>query len=423
MKLIILMVLFIVVSKSWSQGLVLANDREGKSYYFSKKYHDSLSLYQVDQSLLKVDFQNAIKKSPGEICSFKILVNLREDRSYKDYSFLLYLDLLRKHNVIDDLIYRIFKTSLKVGLDFKANEVDLSTIKPEDKLYPLVQFILRDNAKKCFDENLKLLSSDLRKTIKRPVGQKEKKYKFKKELRSILKLAVKKGLLSKESELVLRRAAQSKFESEPLTLSQYQQKKRSLRNQYPISLASFSDEVSEKMDRKNKTSHRMRLFHLYNDVQIIRMGNLVKKMREIMESDKVVISVFDANNVSIDERQLNPADRYDYAIRVLRYELNAIGANPLFEGKMPSYSDLVMSAYELGMVTSEDLETVSKIEEFWNPKKTFWEKSAVWFRLFGSISAIIIPPPYGIMATLAILAIESTTAKEPVDITYKLIGP
>jgi hypothetical protein len=167
----------------------------------------------------------------------------------------------------------------------------------------------------------------------------------------------------------------------------------------------------------------MRLFHLYNDVQIIRMGNLVKKMREIMESDKVVISVFDANNVSIDERQLNPADRYDYAIRVLRYELNAIGANPLFEGKMPSYSDLVMSAYELGMVTSEDLETVSKIEEFWNPKKTFWEKSAVWFRLFGSISAIIIPPPYGIMATLAILAIESTTAKEPVDITYKLIGP
>ena len=85
-----------------------------------------------------------------------------------------------------------------------------------------------------------------------------------------------------------------------------------------------------------------------------------------------------------------------------------LSLNTYFAGRTPSYLDLMISSYEVGMIPASELEEVAGLEEIWNPKKTFWQKAQVWVRTLSSVATIAVPPPYGFIPALALVVIEMT---------------
>jgi hypothetical protein len=399
-----LIILFFNVALK-AQTHPLLDDREGKSFFLSEINEEYYRSLPVNPERLKADLLAASAEVKGEPCAFKLIAKLEEKRHFPQYDLATYFHLLRSHRIIDDVIYRLSFKVLNIGYSFEHSEVDLTQITNESKHYPIAQFLKRDKAGKCFDENMKLLSSDLR------AGK--KKFKLKPALSPLIKAALTDKILSPEGAEMMKRAMKEKLQDEPLTLMQYQQKKQILRTEHPVPKVE-SHFITQKVSKKVKTSHRQKLYDQYTYVQISRMGNLLKVMRQIQDSDKIVINTYGPDQKTIiHQRELLPHERYGYAIKFLRVEMKNFQKNPLFEGKKPSFTDVIASAYELGFLAAEEIESVAKIEEFWNPKKTFLEKSMVWIRMFGTLSAVIVPPPYGFIAILGIMVIEATTKKIP----------
>ncbi|HLT23336.1 MAG TPA: hypothetical protein VKZ84_07830, partial [Bacteriovoracaceae bacterium] len=69
---------------------------------------------------------------------------------------------------------------------------------------------------------------------------------------------------------------------------------------------------------------------------------------------------------------------------------------------------LIAASFEIGLIAGTELDELGGLEEIWNPRKTFWDKASFWVRSFSSVATIMIPPPYGFIPVLALVAIEAT---------------
>ncbi|MAW07143.1 MAG: hypothetical protein CME61_02555 [Halobacteriovoraceae bacterium] len=103
----------------------------------------------------------------------------------------------------------------------------------------------------------------------------------------------------------------------------------------------------------------------------------------------------------------SPVEIYRLCIKLLKKEMKELKTNHLFKGKAPSFNDLVASAYETQLIDKTFLEELYKIQEFWSPKKTKWEKVKFWVSIFTQAGTIFLPPPYNYLVTFSILAIEN----------------
>jgi len=141
------------------------------------------------------------------------------------------------------------------------------------------------------------------------------------------------------------------------------------------------------------------------------MANLIKNLRQDLESPKMEILITTKEG-EVKRRELKPMERFRASIRFLRVEMAALSLNTYFDGRSPEFMDLVVAAYEIGLIPAEEVDALAKLEEIWNPKKTFMEKASVWIQTFGSVATIVIPPPYGFIPALALVIIEATTPKK-----------
>ena len=145
------------------------------------------------------------------------------------------------------------------------------------------------------------------------------------------------------------------------------------------------------------------------------MGNVIKKLKERMDSNHIDILVYRRDEQLLETIPLDPMERYRFAVKILQKEMKELAKNSYFSGKSASYTDLIAAAYETGIVTAVEIDEVAKIEEIWNPKKTFFEKSWTWIKMFGNVATILIPPPFGFIPSIAIVAIEAATKKPEKD--------
>jgi len=196
------------------------------------------------------------------------------------------------------------------------------------------------------------------------------------------------------------------IQSWQVSLADYVSKKNFLRVQFPIERPLERSEFVTNQAGKEKLSHRQRLFLSYTPLQITLMGDVIKKLKMRLESPRIDILVFDDQDEVIESFSLEPMERFRFAIRVLRKEMRLLSTNTYFAGRQPSYTDLMAAAYEKGVITAEELDEVARLEEIWNPRKTLWEKAAVWVRLFSGVVTVVIPPPYGFLPALAIVVID-----------------
>jgi hypothetical protein len=112
---------------------------------------------------------------------------------------------------------------------------------------------------------------------------------------------------------------------------------------------------------------------------------------------------------------LSPMEKFRFILKLLRKELATINNSSMLNGQRASYSDIITAAYEVGYISSQEIEAFASLEDIWNPKKTTKEKVMTWIKLFGGVSAVLLPPPFGFLSVLVIMLIDQQVSEAPVD--------
>jgi hypothetical protein len=412
---LLLVSLFMVVFTVHAQenSLTLKNVREGKSYY-SKFIHNNSVKRALKKTTRKeiVDiYQAALKKQDSKsLCAYDLNTEISNSINARstDIDFEGFIYVVRQENEIDDVVAKILLTAHKVKTTGLFNKDENDRIPPandektQSALELIASFDKRFATKACFDEAYRNYYSELLKLDKNIQSY---------QLEALNLKAFQENRISEQQYLDLEQARINEMEKTTLSLASYQQKIRTLRTQYPLrDVTEKSDFTSIKV-KKMKSSRRQKLFENYTDMQIILMGNVIKKLRARLEYDAVEISGY-KEGVLQETIPLEPMERFRFAIKALRKEMSLLSLNTFFNGRSPDYMDLMVASYEIGIIPATELDTVASLEEIWNPKKTFWDKAGVWIKVFSSVATIVIPPPYGFIPALVLVVIEATVGKK-----------
>ena len=416
MRLTFLGLLFLTLPLFAAEPLDFTNDREGTSVFSSRSDTKLInkSLKQVEASQI-IDAFNEIKSefSSLNICSFDINASMSEKLKKINPKFdeldgvILYL---RSQNEFDDSFVKILRLANKTENTHIYPPRNPQHIRPlNSEAVAYVQNLLEGFEEKlittCFDEAYRNLIRDILKYNKNLKGP---------HLQILFQMSYKNKIITRATYLRLEKARVNELETLPLSIREYLNKIQSLRNQYPLrDPGERSDFVTMKAD-KLKISRRQKLLEEYSDLQIILMANVIKKLRKRIEAPKAEILIYDRQNV-VETIPLEAMERFRLAIKLIRKEMNLLSLNTYFAGRTPDYIDLMTAAYETGTIPASELHEVAGLQDIWNPKKTFWEKSKVWVRTLGSVATIAIPPPFGFIPALALVVIEMTTQKNAIN--------
>jgi hypothetical protein len=395
---------------------LLKNDREGKSFYIKKRQLKVLSDIYSDN--VRSDLVDSFKQildsyNPGNICAVNIVEQVKD--VYKEKIPKGYLLPLRDNDLVDDVAYGILKQASELK-SFrkrpKKGNRQFDKLAEEEKkkaLRAFTGFSKKLERGSCYTQEYKALFNELKSEDKK---LKRRKFKI------LIDFALSSKAITEDDYKKIEIARRSKVQEWRMGLADYLKKKLQIRNQYPISDTGIRSNFVAQKVKKQKISQRIKLFQSYDYIQIALMGDIINKLRRRLESNKIEIIVhFDDDGELVEEEviELDPMERFRFSIKLLRKEMHELSINTFFEGRQPSYSDLIVAAYELGMVPAEEVDEVASLEEIWNPKKTFWEKAQFWVTSVLSVGAVLVPPPYGFIPTLALVAIQASTQskKEP----------
>ena len=389
------------------------NVREGKSYYLKSSHTQAAgkALKVLPKEEILRLYNEALEKQDRKtICAFNLTSEISKtlkERSLKiDLGGLVYV--LRAENEIDDVVAKILLTAIKVKattlpvLDAQRAAFPDTSAETKSQLELVTSFEKRFAKTACFDDAYRTYYGEILK-----ISKKTKSY----ELGTLHLRALEAKRITLEIYTALEQARINELETTTLSLATYQQKLKTLRLQYPLRDESERSDFTSVEVKKMKSSRRQKIFENYTDLQIIMMGNVIKKLRSRLEYDLVEISGF-KNGVLQETIPLDPMERFRFAIKALRKEMSLLSLNSYFSGRTPDYMDLMVASYEIGIIPASELETVASLEEIWNPKKTFWDKAGIWVKMFSSVATLVIPPPYGFIPALVIVVIEATVGKK-----------
>lgn len=414
-----------VASGSHVQIELMKDGREGMSFYTDAKFikHQYEASVELKPNNIFTIFEGELKKTPeNKLCAYDVNKNMLEEFQRISPHFTDMagaLKFIRYSGMVDDVAYRLLVRAQEV-MNKKVhlpNIFDIAFLPNNktdlEKLLTVVEGFEENHLKNhCFDEAYASFYAAM---------LKEAKYLKKTHVKALYKEALKRGTISEDTFLLLEKGRKSKLQEEKLTLQSYYQKLKNLRVQYELKGIDSSTFVTAKSEKNKKISRRQHLYDRYSFMQIILMGNVIKKLKERLESPKIEILVYDQTKVN-ETITLEPMERFRFAIKLLRKEMSLLSLHMEFKGQAPDYLDLITAAYEIGLVPAKELEVVSNLETIWNPNKTFWDKAGIWIKSFVSVASIAIPAPYNFIPTLALVVIEATVfkKKEPVDDTSRL---
>lgn len=401
-------------ASSEDEAISFKNVREGKSFYSSRSQRTLIkkTLKAASAQEITSVYEAALKKqNPKSVCAYSLNSAISEGLLEKGrkVDFKGVVHVLRSNDEIDDVVAKIMLSAHEVKstkLYYPKTREDF--IYPDDsdtnkqQLEVIGNFEKRLSKAACFDEAYRSLYSEIFKIDKTTKPN---------QLEALYFKALEEKMISPAVHVMLEQARVNKVENSSLTLATYSQKIKTLRLQYPLrDITERSDFTAVKV-KKMPSSRRQKLFETYSDLQIIMMGNVIKKLRQRLEYDGVEIHGI-KNGEVLEVISLDPMERFRFAIKSLRKEMSLLSLNSYFNGRSPDYIDLMVASYEIGIIPASELETVASLEEIWNPKKTFWDKAGVWIKTFSSVATIVIPPPYGFIPALVIVVIEATVGQK-----------
>jgi hypothetical protein len=407
------LVLITLLTSAFAQAAAvhpLLNDREGKSNLLSSSQIRSLNGMNLSRAVLERDLLGALETIKGDACAFNLngvigtkLVN----HPTLGGNFDLFLRSFRHQGLIDDVVLEILLRAYGVQKDTDRSAADAfraATTEASLEMRPLREFSVKRARGKCLHENYREMMAAYRKQSETFNSA---------ALRKKLSAAVAIGELTEKAASELKELIRDDVDSWEISLADYVTKRQFLRTQFDVNTTERADFVTAKV-HKGQVSHRQRLYAAFTPIQITLMGNVIKKLKTRLESPKIEILVYEDEDTVQEVITLDPMERFRFAIRVLRKEMKLLSTNNYFAGRQPSYTDLMAAAYETGIITALELDQVAKLEEIWNPQQTFWDRAAVWVRMFSGVLSVVVPPPYGFLPALGITVIEMLN-RDPVN--------
>ena len=191
----------------------------------------------------------------------------------------------------------------------------------------------------------------------------------------------KKTNIKKANLKILLRGLKKEAHNHKLPNKEYFKIKESLfkkLNLRPNTTENKSDIISRPEDSLD-SSIRMNLYLNYDVFQIVLMNKVIKNFQKrLLNANFLNIQLMDDSRTVFEEIFIeSPVEIYRFCIKLLKKEMKELKINHLFKGKSPSFNDLIASAYETQIIDKTFLEELYKIQEFWSPKKTKWEKNKV----------------------------------------------
>ena len=387
----------------------LGNDREGKSFYLAEKRNQK-QLDRVLREAAPETITGAFSKALSEadeatLCSYNLNRSFKSNlesaglRVKKLDGALFYL---RSTNQIDDVVVKLLLDAQEVEAREVSFGKDLPSVDGLAKLPELLEAVKRiDGAKPdaCLDEIYRGILGEF--------GRINDKLKAT-EIEGVFYKALSTNLISIDDYVRLEQARVTELEKTPLTLKTYLKKLRALRRDFPLPRGSERSDFVTAEATAGDLSRRQRILQHYDGFQLAFMAETIKKLRRRLDSDMATLQFFTEGQLD-ETKVLEPQERFRAAIKLLRMDLRALGLNSFFKNRTPTFIDLMTAAYELGVVPARELDEIAKLEELWNPKKTFYQKYKVWIRGASSVGSIALPPPFGFLPSLGLMIIEATT--------------
>lgn len=407
------LVLFTFFTSALAQAAAvhpLINDREGKSNLLTSAQIRTLDRMNLSRAVLERDVLDAFATIKGEACAFtlnSVLGTKLANHSALNGNFDLLLRAIRQQGLIDDVVLESLLRAYGVQKDTDRNARDVFTAPTTEvaaDMRPLRDFSVKRARGKCLHENYREMMAAFRQS-----NENFNSTALKKKLTA----AVNAGELTERAASELKELIKDGVDTWEISLAEYVNKRQFLRNQFEVDASERANFVTSRVT-KGKVSHRQRLYAAYTPLQITLMANVIKKLKTRLESPKIEILVYEDEDTVEEVITLDPMERFRFAIRVLRKEMKLLSTNNYFLGRQPSYTDLMAAAYETGTITALELDQVASLEEIWNPRQTFWDKAAVWVRMFSGVLSVVVPPPYGFLPALGITVIEMMN-RDPVN--------
>lgn len=240
--------------------------------------------------------------------------------------------------------------------------------------------------------------------------------KFGRTLKRINKIAMLNGLINDSEYNRFEKFRVGKVHEWKLTLSEYAQSLEAIAKKFPNRVKESSNLITDDSEGKfrNKKSLRQSLYEKYDSNQIILLANIVKELKTRLESKDITI------NINYDDHpseiiNLSPMEKFRFILKVLRKQLSDLNNGSLLNGNKASYIDLITASYEVGYISANEIEQLASLEDIWNPKKTPKEKAMSWVKRFGGVASVLLPPPFGFVAVMAIMLIDQYIAEAPIS--------
>lgn len=166
------------------------------------------------------------------------------------------------------------------------------------------------------------------------------------------------------------------------------------------------------VSRKEKLTQRGKLYKVFSPTQVMIMSTVIEKLSRRMDARRVELS-FQYGEDAEGEREiyvLSPMEQYRVSINMMKKEMGELMRGDLFKGTGISYEDIIASAYETGLIKSEELDHILKFEEFWNPRGPSRFRTYANFAMsIAGTATVYLPPPWNLIGAVALMVTQSAT--------------
>lgn len=135
-------------------------------------------------------------------------------------------------------------------------------------------------------------------------------------------------------------------------------------------------EFKTKAGKHSKLSVRERLLYLYSAVQIKEMAGIMDLALNVADASRVYTTIEFRDRDAPMIINHSPTEQYRLAIRIMRMEKEDAEQNQQRLGLVVSDLDMIGSAYELGIVSYEEISLITKNKDFYLPEVSLTRKVA-----------------------------------------------
>ena len=382
------------------------NLREANSNFISsRKEQEITQLYKGSSSLESL--REIISDKSINRCATKIVAAIKDKLGvYSSNETNMAILGLRLDESIDDVTTSILIKAQEIhpsSNTMAKNDLTSEEVKIALGIYKSESQMINDKSL-CPEDSYRTLYAKLS----------EGSYKFSKEIKRINKLALKNGIIKNAKYKDLEAMRVSKVHEWPMTLTNYRANLDAINNAFPNRKKEASKFVTHAGKFRTKVGLRQSLYERFSSTQIILLANVVQSLKKRLESRDITIHInyVEENSEIIN---LSPMEKFRFILKLLRKELATINNSSMLKGQRANYSDIITAAYEVGYINAEEIEIFASLEDIWNPEKTTKEKIMTWVKLFGGVSSVLLPPPFGFLSVLVIMLIDQQLADAPVD--------